>query len=424
MIIRYLTPLVAALTIMVTAAEARPPVEYISFGRANGALYRPDGAPRAAFVMIHRTANFMRHITCGELASRGYLVLCMNPGSANNEAIVDVEDLLLDVKSGVAFLRKQTGIEKIILFGHSGGGPIMSTYQAVAEKGLAYCRSPEKILPCSDKVADLPRADGVVLADAHLGSGVMSMRNLNPALALGADGAITVKPEFDLLNPANGFNATAPQYPEAFVQRYVEAQARMMAELTKDAQTRQAAIQTGGPRALHDDLVLVPSNGVGMVLRLEPNAMGQATTARPQDLLKNDGTISRQIVKSVAVPETAPGPLTTNAWSLKTFLSAHAVRAENSLDGFDYCSSNNTTVCAVESVSAPILVAAMGGYNFVRDGETLYDRAAAKDKAFVVVEGALHGFTPCTECEKTPGQYGNATKNFFDYVRAWTDKRL
>jgi hypothetical protein len=46
------------------------------------------------------------------------------------------------------------------------------------------------------------------------------------------------------------------------------------------------------------------------------------------------------------------------------------------------------------------------------------------DKDFVVIEGATHGISPCTACEKTPGQYSNATKNWTDYVVRWIDARF
>jgi hypothetical protein len=66
----------------------------------------------------------------------------------------------------------------------------------------------------------------------------------------------------------------------------------------------------------------------------------------------------------------------------------------------------------------------MGGYLFVRDSERLLDNSAASDKDFIVVEGALHSFEPCTACERTPGQYGNTVRNLFDYVQRWTNTRF
>jgi hypothetical protein len=41
-----------------------------------------------------------------------------------------------------------------------------------------------------------------------------------------------------------------------------------------------------------------------------------------------------------------------------------------------------------------------------------------------VIEGATHGITPCTACERTPGQYANSVRNFFDYVQNWVKQRF
>jgi hypothetical protein len=43
---------------------------------------------------------------------------------------------------------------------------------------------------------------------------------------------------------------------------------------------------------------------------------------------------------------------------------------------------------------------------------------------FIVIEGATHNFTPCRECETTPGQYSNSVKNYFDYVANWINTRF
>ena len=135
---------------------------YIQFtpGSVKGALYKPDTgpAPHVAVLLIHRTSNFMSHIATSELARRGFMVLGMNPRSDNNEAAVHFEENALDIKSGIEFLRRQPGITKVILLGHSGGGPATSFYQAVAETGVSYCRGPNKLVECDDRLAGLPRA--------------------------------------------------------------------------------------------------------------------------------------------------------------------------------------------------------------------------------------------------------------------------
>ena len=48
----------------------------------------------------------------------------------------------------------------------------MTTYQAVAENGAAYCQGSNKLVECGDNVAGLPRADGIILNDSIPGYGI------------------------------------------------------------------------------------------------------------------------------------------------------------------------------------------------------------------------------------------------------------
>ena len=60
-----------------------------------GALYMPGAAlpaPHVAILVMHRTSNFMHALACTELSKRGFAVLCMNPRSDNNEALVRFEN--------------------------------------------------------------------------------------------------------------------------------------------------------------------------------------------------------------------------------------------------------------------------------------------------------------------------------------------
>src|SRR5579862_111885 len=94
--------LAAALAISsVALAQSHP--EYIRLGQVNAALYKPDSgpAPHVAFLVAHRTANYMGHIGCREFSARGFLVLCFNTRFQNNEAAVRWEETALDVKAAV-----------------------------------------------------------------------------------------------------------------------------------------------------------------------------------------------------------------------------------------------------------------------------------------------------------------------------------
>jgi hypothetical protein len=419
-------------------AQSHP--EYIRLGQLSAALYKPDSgpAPHVAFLLAHRTANYLNHIGCRELSARGFLALCFNTRFQNNEASVRWEAIPLDVRAAVDFARSQPGITKVILFGHSGGGPLMSFYQAVAEKGAAYCQAPERLVKCGSDLGGLKPADAIVFADAHAGNPVQTLRSLNPSVKI-EGGRRLVDSTLDPFDPKNGYKPDGPShYSKEFEDRYFATQAKRMNELIDAALSAQTRMKSGAYPYPDDDAVIIPSGGNpgagaggGAVLAaLDPSIGGLMSTARPQKLLTNNGIVKTQIVHSVAVPQ--PETAVTNAafdtgtklFTLKSFLSANATRATNSRDGIDYCSSNNSTICAVQSISAPIMIAAMGGYHFIRDDEIIFEKSASKDKDYVVIEGALHGFGPCTACEKTKGQYSNTVKNLFDYIRDWTNKRF
>jgi hypothetical protein len=153
------------------------------------------------------------------------------------------------------------------------------------------------------------------------------------------------------------------------------------------------------------------------------------STAAPRKHLKNNGSIVTEVVRTVQ-PPSAPDPAQNARFdaarllTVKSFLTANAIRSTNAMTGVDWCSSNNSTPCAVGSISAPLLVAAMGGNTSLRDNEMVYVMAAAKDKDFIVVEGATHNLEPCTACETRKGEYDNAMKNFFNYVARWMSSRF
>jgi hypothetical protein len=154
-------------------------------------------------------------------------------------------------------------------------------------------------------------------------------------------------------------------------------------------------------------------------------------TTRPEKLLKNDGSISTEVVRSVRVstPKNAKADASLDGGALfltvKSFLSANAIRSKDALNDIDICSSNNSTICAVQSITVPILVMSMGGHYFIKDGETIFNLSASKDKDFIVVEGAVHGMTPCKPCSEHTGvSYDNATRNLYDYVATWANKRF
>ncbi len=421
-----------ALGLAATAAQAQSNPRYIQFqpNATKGALYVPDSgpAPTVAFLTVHRTSNFMSLIATRELAKRGFMVLGMNPRSDNNEASVNFENIAADIRQGVDFLRKQQGITKVILIGHSGGGPSTTFYQATAEKGLEFCQDPRKLTQCGNELKDLPKADAMVLLDAHPGNTVNSMRSLNPAV-LDENDPSKIDAALDPFNPANGFNPNGQSvYSAEFMDRYFKAQAARMNRLIDKAVAMREEIKQGKGKTTDDAPFIVYRNRARMMdfsMSVHPG------TKEPHKLIKNDGTVSTQIISSVRAPVTQNAKLDktlsngTMFLTLTSFLSANAIRAKDSIDDIDWCSANNSTPCALKQISVPLLITAMGGHYFIRDNEIHYDVAASKDKDYVVAEGAVHGMTPCEECSKVTGQsYANVTKNLYDYIAKWTNERF
>ncbi|MSP94127.1 MAG: hypothetical protein EXR00_02560 [Alphaproteobacteria bacterium] len=413
-------------------AQSHP--EYVPLGRIQAALYKPDSgpAPHIAYLIAHRTANQLSTLACTELASRGFLVVCFNTRFVNNETIVNWEETPLDVKAAVDFARAQPGITKVVLLGHSGGSPLMSFYQAIAENGAAYCQKPERMMKCGNIPALTP-ADGLVFPDAHPGNPAQALRGINPSLSV-VDGKIVVDSTLDPFSAANGYNPKGPsKYSKDFQTRYYAAQSRAMNAQIAKVMEAKARMAKGEYTYPDNDIVLVPfsdQEGSAGLMLMDPSIPEFMSTAKPQKLLKNDGSIVRQIVHSVAVPELGQAESNrefnagTKVLTFTSYLSANATRSTNSVDGIDHCSTNISTICNLRTVKAPILVAAMGGWRFVRDQEQMYEESPAADKDFIVVEGAIHPYTPCRPCEKTPGQYSNTVKNLFDYMAAWTNKRF
>src|SRR5688572_1229247 len=273
-----------------------------------GALYMPDAPlprPHVGIVVMHRTSNFMSALACNELARRGFAVLCMNPRSDNNEALVRFETIPLDVSAGVQFLKKQPGITRIILWGFSGGGATMTFYQSVAETGLSVCQGPKKLVPCGNDLAGLAPADGLILVDAHPGNPVNALRSLNPAVT-DEGRPDRLDPALDPFNPRNGYNPKgSSSYSEDFKKRYFKAQADRMNRLIALALERQARMKEGKYLYSDDDAFVIPRGVGGRLMQLDLTV--HHGTAQPRKLLKNDGTVGTQIVESVrqAAPQLA-----------------------------------------------------------------------------------------------------------------------
>jgi len=414
-----------SLVFAVATSFAQSNIVYVALsGGAHGTLTKPDSGvySHVGIILTHRTANVLG--ACTGWASRGFMAFCLNFPWVNNEAAVLWEESARHVGAAVNFLKKQPGITKVVLVGPSGGGPTMTYYQAVAENGPSYCQGPNKLIQCSNNLTGLTRADGIILNDAHPGNTINALRSFN--------GAVVTEHHPDALNarlnpfnPKNGYNPNGcSTYSEDFKQRYFNAQADRMNNLIDEALQQLREIEASDNPTDNAPFVIVRGDNARL-LELDPSI--HHSTVHPQKLLKNNGSIVTQIVESVRICQ--PGDAQDNASfnggtrfvTVRSFLSANAIRSTDSMNGIDACSSNNSTVCAVQHISVPILIVASGGHYFIRDGEIHYELAASADKDFIVTEGAAHTGPPCVPCETFPGQYANSAVNQMNYMVNWVN---
>ncbi len=412
------------------AAFAQSHPEFIP-GRVSMVLYKPDSgpAPHVAFLIAHRTGNNLGNVACRELAKRGFAALCFNTRYVNNEAEVQWENIALDVKAAVDYARTVPGITKVILYGHSGGTPLMTYYEAIAEAGVSFCRGPNKLVSCGNNLDGLKPVDGLLIDEGHAGDGFQSLTGINPSLAMVDGKPKLVDPSLDPFDPKNGYNPNgASHYSQAFRTRYYAAQSKVMNAQIAEVQARKDKMKEGVGAYPDNDVVLVPfsaERGAARLSELDPSVPEYMSTSKPRKLLKNDGTIVTQIVHSIepAHPDRAKTNFSfdigTKMLTVKSYLSTNAIKSTNSFNGVDWCSVNNSSICNIGYIKVPTLIVAMQAYHLLADEERIFEKSAANDKDYIVVEGGTLGYTGCKDCGVPAENFSSAEKNNFDYVAKW-----
>ena len=303
----------------------------------------------------------------------------------------------------------------------------------------------------SGSVAGLTPADGIVLLDAHPAVAVNLLRGIDPSIPTSQDTdtvglnstnpPITRNNSLFLYNPANGFNAATnglSTYSPAFQAQYTAAEAQRMNAWIAQAQHQQALIAQGNYRFPDDDSIIIAAAGGSVAgggneaAIFKPDNQVWCCTLQPEQVLTNNNTVVTKNFTTERLPNGAdyPGILTFDTGSknltITSFLSANAIRATDALDynQIDWCSTNDSVPCALQSIKNPILMVGMGAYYFFPDMERYYlNYSASPDKSFVIADGLVHGLTICTpSC--TGGPYTNMQNNLWNYIAKWISDRF
>jgi hypothetical protein len=404
-----------------------------------GVLYEPAApAERAgiALFVMHASGDYLTFSACGELARRGYRVLCANNSTSKSGAFDDgvFDKVLLEMKAGVTFLRGTPGVRRVVLFGHSGGATLMTAYQMIAEGGVQACRDAAKIHKCPDSLAGLPRADGVVLADANWGQAEMTLFSVDPSITDDAAGTRGIDPALDMYNPANGYAKTGSHYSDAFRRAFLAAEGRRNNALIARAEARLALIEAG--RGDYDDdepFVIAGASFIGNRLFSEdPSLLTHST--RPWPLIHPDGHVTTEVIHSLRKPEDRGNPSTRYGMgalktTVKSFLSSYAIRTTpdygydgSTITGVDWRSTYASPPGNVEGIGVPLLTLGMTGHWEGLAAETIYLHARSADKSIAFIEGADHTYQPCRNCVSPPAAYGDTVKTTYDAVDRWLAK--
>ena len=192
---------------------------YYTIGRnLPGVLYEPEGnswKSGLCILIMHSDISYLDFEFGPRIAAWGYRVLCANVSSGD----APLDQKILEVGQCVRFARGLPGVDTLVLLGHSGGASLMSAYQAIAENGPEIFQGPEKIVPCSDRLAGLPAADAVMFLDSNWGNGAMRLFSLDPAVTEDDNGVI-LDPELSLFEERNGFTPGGTSYSDAFIRKF------------------------------------------------------------------------------------------------------------------------------------------------------------------------------------------------------------
>jgi hypothetical protein len=170
------------------------------------------GRAHIGIIVIHPNSRYINHATCGPLAQRGFTMFCTNSEfSGRDLEYYGYEQHAPGIRSSINYLKniaatsELPAVTKVLLLGSSMGAPLVLFYQNVAENGPGACQGPEKIIPCDDtNQHNLPKADGVLLRDAHLGDALATFTYVDPAVHNTA--CEPRNPAFDMFAEANGFD--------------------------------------------------------------------------------------------------------------------------------------------------------------------------------------------------------------------------
>lgn len=334
-------------------------------------LYLPArGKPDVALVAMHPASHAAQNYAGKPFAREGHAFLNVKSRYAGDDSTLIFEQVLLDIAAGVAFLR-DVGVRRIVLYGHSGGAPLMAYYQSQAE-GPSVMSTPAGDPPDLTK-AELPQADAVILVNSHPGRNRTSTLGLDPSVIDERD-PWAVDPALDMFNPKNylllgaRLEEKGVQYSAEFVQRYRAAQVARNERITAWVRERLAELERRNEVQVKDEPFFVYRTVADLAyldLSIDPSdRQVGATWGEPRQL-------------NYYAPTAHQGRVS----SLRSWLSQWGLHT-----------SKADTMTNITRIKAPLLLVQSTSDRWMCSAKEVYEAAGSREKVLHYVKGGYHLF--------------------------------
>ena len=146
-----------------------------------GLYYKPAQSwPKVAFVATHYNVDFSEHYLAQRMAARGFGFLGWNTRLRGNEPFFLLEHAFIDIGAEVDWLKREAGVDIVVLLGNAGGGSLTAAYQSQAV-GVTMQATPGLVIPRA--LQELHTKEGLnVTIDAPGLEAAVAIENRNQVL--------------------------------------------------------------------------------------------------------------------------------------------------------------------------------------------------------------------------------------------------
>lgn len=328
-----------------------------------GQIMRPEQPSRTALVVMHPVGSPAYLPVFAHMARAGHHILACGSRYWNGDAMLQMENVLLDLAAVIRDAKERQGYEKIVLFGWSGGGSVMAGYQAEAEQRRITQTAAGEYSALAD--TELLAADAMMLVASHRSRHHLLTGQLDASVIdeLNPDER---DPRMNLYDPSN---AQQPPYSADFIAEYRAMQIARNRRITAWVKERLERLKKAGRE--HDEHCFVTHGTMAdprwLDATLEPNGRVIGNTYIGQPQIVNDS------------------PVALGRFScLRSWLSQ-----------WSFDDAQVDSVDCGPRITVPSLVLTAGADDAcpVSHTEQMFNALGSADKHSVTVEGAGHYFS-------------------------------